>query len=770
MRLRRLARGILPVALLVAAFFAGCGTDVPLAPEDGGNPLDGTTADTATNDAAREAATEDVRVADATGDVADALAPTRAPFGLDTRPPNPTCKAPVRPAPASPASVHLRPVFSGITLDSPMVLTQIPGDNARIFVAQRGGTVVSFAATNPTSKTVVATMPGPVDVVSEGGLLGMAFHPKFAQNGFVYFSYTPGTDTTDMQSVIIRMKSTDNGLSFGNPVTILGPFNQPYPNHNGGDLHFGPDGYLYASFGDGGSGGDPLGNGQKTTGYFSKILRLDVDSAFPYAIPDGNPFKAGGGEPTTFAYGFRNPYRFAIDPVSGNVWAADVGENDWEEIDQVVAGGNYGWNTREGAHCFPPGTPTCRTAGLIDPWLEYSHAVGNCILGGPVYRGTKMPGQVGRLFAADCATAAVHSYASDPITGLPNDLEVDDPAPRPYLAGFGEDNAHEIYLLGLDSVVYALEESAGTPPSLPFPDLLSKTGCFDPADTKKPIPALFPYAPNSPFWSDGADKERYFALPDGETITVKPDGDFDFPIGSVLVKSFRVDQKLVETRLFVRHVDGDWGGYTYEWNDAQTDATLLPSNKTKTLSPGKSWYFPSRGECMSCHTQASGRSLGLEIGQLNGDFVYPSTNRISNQLATLDKLALFAQPLQSPATLPAIPSPFGSAPIDARARAYLHTNCSHCHRPTGPGGGAMDLRYPSTFSGTRTCNIAPDRGDFGVPGARLLVPGSPLTSLLSLRLRATGPGRMPPIGTKVTDTRGAQLVDDWIRSVTTCPP
>ena len=173
---------------------------------------------------------------------------------------------------------------------------------------------------------------------------------------------------------------------------------------------------------------------------------------------------------------------------------------------------------------------------------------------------------------------------------------------------------------------------------------------------------------------------------------------------------------------------------------------------------------------MACHTAAAGRSLGLEVAQLNSEFVYTSTNRLSNQLATLDRLGLFTTPLAAPSTLPSIPSPTGTATLEARARGYLHSNCANCHRPSGPGRGNMDLRFDRTFAQTTACNTAPVTGDLGVAGARLLVPGSPQTSLVSLRMRSTGPGRMPPVATRRTDTAGALLVDDWIRSVTACPP
>ena len=166
------------------------------------------------------------------------------------------------------------------------------------------------------------------------------------------------------------------------------------------------------------------------------------------------------------------------------------------------------------------------------------------------------------------------------------------------------------------------------------------------------------------------------ALPEGKAITVGASGDFDFPIGSVLVKSFSLQGKRIETRLFIRHEDGDWAGYSYEWNDAQTDAVLLPSGKTKPIGD-RTWTFPSRSDCKRCHTAAAGHTLGPELGQLNGDLVYGSTNRVANQLATLEHIQMLAAPLGKPmADLVAYPKPFGDAPVDARARAYLHANCA----------------------------------------------------------------------------------------------
>jgi len=302
-----------------------------------------------------------------------------------------------------------------------------------------------------------------------------------------------------------------------------------------------------------------------------------------------------------------------------------------------------------------------------------------------------------------------------------------------------------------------------------FPQLLSQTGCVDPADPTRPAAGLIPYDVNSPLWSDGADKARYFAIPDGKTITITADQDWDLPIGSVAMKTFAVAGKRIETRLFMRHDDGGWGGYTYEWNDDGKDATLLPAGKTRPLAGAAVWAYPSRSQCMQCHSQAAGGTIGLETAQLNRDFVYASTNRISNQLATLDHLGMFSVPLaQLPADAPRLSEPDGKDDLEARARSYLHGNCAHCHRPMGGGQGTMDLRYAQALVDTKTCNAINTQGTVGA-ASKLVAPGAPDASILSLRLHATDGKRMPPVGVSVTDTDGAALIDEWISSLTACP-
>jgi mono/diheme cytochrome c family protein len=232
----------------------------------------------------------------------------------------------------------------------------------------------------------------------------------------------------------------------------------------------------------------------------------------------------------------------------------------------------------------------------------------------------------------------------------------------------------------------------------------------------------------------------------------------------VLMKEFSLAGKRLETRLFMRHPDGQWAGYTYKWSDDESDAMLLPGAETQAIG-NQTWLYPSRDQCLECHTDAAGRALGPELAQLDKDFRYG--DRISNELATWDHIGLFDAPLPSPlpSPLPAIDS---SAPAEARARAYLHANCSFCHRPNGTGRGPADFRYATPFAMMGVCNADPTQGNLGVMNAKLLAPGHPESSIMSVRMHATGVNRMPPLATRVVDAAGAKAVDDWIASLTSC--
>lgn len=328
------------------------------------------------------------------------------------------------------------------------------------------------------------------------------------------------------------------------------------------------------------------------------------------------------------------------------------------------------------------------------------------------------------------------------------------------------------------------------PPSKDAPFAhLGETGCFDAANPTQMAARVLPYEVNSPLWSDGADKTRGMALPAGGKVHVLdcaaspsacPAGPSDtgrwlFPAGTVFVKSFAFDGKLVETRLLARFDDGAWVGYSYAWNEQQTDAVIVPSERTQvTFDTGLrsvNWTFPSRRDCIKCHTVEGGSVLGAETAQLNR-----SAGGV-NQLERWAELGIFDEPPAAPyqaALATPYPgqagSPAASASLEVRARSYLHANCAFCHRPEG-SGPSFDARNDVPLADTHMCNQPGEKGDQGVPGAVILAPRAPEKSLLFLRMQtvAENSGRMPSIGSVVADADGVKLVSDWIASIESCP-
>ncbi|MGC3999696.1 MAG: PQQ-dependent sugar dehydrogenase [Anaeromyxobacter sp.] len=559
---------------------------------------------------------------------------------------------------------------------------------------------------------------------------------------------------------------------------------QPYENHNGGWIGFGPDDrFLYLGLGDGGSGYDPGNRGQSLTTLLGKMLRIDVlGTGAGYRIPADNPW-AGGARctrgttpgvpcPEIWAFGLRNPWRWSFDRTLHELWVGDVGQDRWEEVDRVQRGLNYGWKLREGTHCTDGGT-SCPSPGtvlngatLVDPEVDYPHGSGggSSITGGFVYRGAAMPAYRGLYFFGDFASNRIWTHQPG-VAG--NRTEVATASGG--ISSFAEDAAGELYVVGYGNGQLFRLGLATAPPADTIPTSLLATGCVDPQDPTRPAAGLIPYRLNAPFWSDGALKERWLALPDGGAVTVGADGDWDFPSGTVLMKRFQLGGKLIETRLLMKHPDGVWAGYTYQWNEAQTDATRVQGGATRVIG-AQTWLYPSEQQCLQCHTAAAGRSLGLETAQQNGDLTYPATGRTANQLLTLSHVGVAPSLSADPATYPAYPDPLGTAgTLEQRARAYLHANCSQCHRPGGPTPTSMDFRYATPLAGTGICDVAPLNGDLGLTSARIVAPGAPGRSVLLERMKRLDATRMPPLGSAVVDEAGAQAVGSWIQALTGCP-
>ncbi len=700
--------------------------------------------------------------------------------GLSTRPDNASCVAPA--APIVDSAIVLADAYPGLPdLFLPTKLLQEPVSSPRWFVLQKNGVVQTFDPDNATALVEYLDLRSTraINSASEGGLLGMAFHPDYPSTPEIFLSFTVDHTGPSMRSVISRFILDDvNSPGPGTVEEVLIEIDQDFNNHNGGDIAFGPDGYLYIGLGDGGSGNDPNRRAQDTTNLLGAMLRIDVQgTGADYTIPADNPFagqlKCGPGVntsdcPEIYAWGLRNPWRWSFDPGTGVLWLADVGQGAWEEVSIIERGGNYGWRCREGAN-DTANAADCVGGGLIDPVTEYDHGQGNSITGGAVYRGSAIPDLDGRYVFADYGSGRFWATEPDGQGGLTNDLLLDSSI-NP--VAFAADAGGELYVVNIGGGgggrVWRLDPGSGTSNDT-IPELLSDTGCTDPADIRQPYSGLLPYDLNARFWSDGADKERYIGLPNGTTITRNADDDWEFPNGTVIVKNFRLGGDLVETRHLMRHPDGSWGGYTYEWNAAQTEATRVRGGKTVDVA-GQSWIFPSESQCLECHTAAAGVSLGPETAQFNKAFTYPSTGITANQLSTIDPVMRFTSPLPGPVeSLPSMADPTDtSADLGERARAWLHTNCASCHRPNGPTPSTMDLRYTTLLGSTNACDAVPLGGDLGIANARIIAPGDAARSVLVNRTARRDSAAMPPIGSALVDDAGLVLLTSWIDGLANC--
>lgn len=687
--------------------------------------------------------------------------------GLTTRPSNATeCVAPPTPPVAS--SIQLVTPFPNLPhLNSPLAMYMAPGDSSHWYVVQQTGQIIKFvnnAGVN-TISTFIDIDDGRLIDGGEQGLLGMAFHPDFVTNGYVYLSYT--NNTAGLVSRISRFNLDGTGQILDpDSEQIILSVAQPYSNHNGGQIAFGPDGYLYIGLGDGGSGGDPDGHGQNTNTLLGAILRIDVGdgSSGSYTIPFDNPFISSGGRPEIFAYGLRNPWRWSFDRLSGELWAGDVGQGSYEEIDIITNGGNYGWNIMEGTHCY--NSTSCNQAGLILPVAEYDHSQGYSVTGGYVYRGSDIAFLQGHYLYADYVTGRIWSLEQ---TGPSQYTSIELLDTSLSIASFAEDHTGELYVINLSGSIHKISGDSGGQ-SGQIPALLSEWGCFQNGDVTTFSNHVIPYDINALLWSDHADKGRFMAIPDGTTINVDNEGRFDLPIGSVVGKNFRLNDQIIETRLLLHHEQPyGWKGYSYEWNDTETEATLLTNAKDKDFN-GQVWHYPSQSECDSCHTTIAGFTLGPEIGQLNRSYIYPSTGVNANQLITLENINVLGTALsdaEKSTALYAIDDVAYSA--ERRARSYLHSNCAHCHQPGGPGGGNMDLRFESPLEDSRICNEAPLGDTLGLITPVIVAPGNPDTSVLVLRMEDLGQHRMPPLASSTVDTYAISVVRAWIRDISECP-
>lgn len=720
-----------------------------------------------------------------------------------------------------------------MTFMNPMCTSFPNGETNRLYVAQRAGivrVVNSLSAANPSQATFMdlatyLTNQGtPLPFADENGLLSMAFHPNYNQNGYFYL-YFSITISGQLHQRLARFQATGspgayNAATTADPATmtpLLTIYDQAI-NHNGGDLAFGSDGYLYLSLGDEGGGGDSFNNARFINkDFWGQMLRLDVDNdpanltpnahsqpgPFPsavhagtYKVPADNPFIGFTSwhnltiTPSTvrteiFATGLRNPFRFTIDPPTGRIFLGDVGQQNWEEVDIIIKGGDYGWSWREGLHDFvgepAPTTPPGTGFNPVDPIFEYvsDNAAGGIIYGasvcgGIVYRGNQLTELQGKYIFCDIfGGGGIIAALSETSPGVWTAQQL---TTRPQIVDFGTDPRNgEPLLCGLGGTIYKLTRS-GTSGTAP-PATLSATGAFSNLSTLTPNTGIISYEPNVNFWSDYAIKSRWFSIKNTtDTVTFSSTGNWTFPTGMVWIKHFDFEttrgspatKRRLETRFLVKTTNEVYG-LSYKWRADQTDADLVAeSGLTEVIpssSPSQTWRYPSRGECITCHSQVGGHALSFNTPQVNRTHDYGAG--MQNQIQALSDAGYFSAPVGEVNSLPAFAAASDTTQsLEWRVRSYLAVNCVQCHQPGGASQGSWDARFTTKTDAANLINglLINDGGD---TANRFAVPGDAVHSMLLKRQQGNGVARMPPLGTNERDLVNEQLVTDWIASLTT---
>lgn len=663
--------------------------------------------------------------------------------------------------------------FPKLQFAEPIELVPYPGSK-RLAVAELKGKIHTFindqgAAGTELFADLKKTHP------DLSNLYGLAFHPGFATNREVFICYVL-KDGDPNGSRVSRFKARPVEppvLDLDSEevlLTFLGG------GHNGGSIHFGNDGYLYISTGDG-RGPDPpddLNTGQDNSDLLSSILRIDVNrrqSGLNYAIPADNPLVGKPGlRGEVWAYGLRNPWRMSFDRETGDLWVGDVGWELWEMIYRVQKGGNYGWSVVEGKQSIKPGGQVGPTP-ILPPAAIHPHSEAASITGGYVYRGRKLDALRGAYIYADWETGKIWALRrQEGQSAVP--VEITDTSFK--IVAFGEDADRELYFL--DSAGGSIQQLVKNPqvgkPS-DFPVKLSETGLFSTLSTAQPAPGLAAFEPASPLWRDGASASRWIGIPGDGKIRVK-DGAWIPAKDSVWAKTYTLETldrngrpgtQKIETQ--VLHFNGDsWGAYSYRWNDEQNDAILVDNNGAEARfriadpdvlggATDLTWRFHARAECLRCHNPWCGTLLGFNPAQLSGNGV-------------LEKLAAAGwfdgKPEMNPLVRLTNPANSASNP-ELAARSYLHANCSHCHREHAGGSVMvfMNAEFPLERSGL--IDGRPTQGTFGLPDARVIAPGDPLRSVLLYRMAKIGKGHMPYLGTTRVDPTGLRVLGDWIERI-----
>jgi putative heme-binding domain-containing protein len=697
----------------------------------------------------------------------------------------------LRGQPVPPEPYRIESKFPKLKFQKPTSVEQLPGTQ-RLLVTEMGGRVYTIPrdsqVTTPDLAFDLVTLL-PADAPRKSvSLFDAEPHPQFAQNRQIFLCYVhPGDGGHTRVSRFTLDASQSPRLVSGSEQVII---TWPSGGHNAGCLEFGKDGYLYASTGDG-SGPNPpdgLTTGQTVDDLLGAVLRIDVDHASngrQYSVPADNPFvELAGARPEIWSYGLRNPFKFGVDPKTGDVFVADNGWETWEMIHKLSRGSNCGWPVMEGRVALRSEVAVGPTP-IVPPVKDHPHTEANSVIGGPVYRGSKLPQLDGAFVYGDYITGTLWairpdregSYTCD--TLLDTDLRI---------VGFTQTTDGEMLVLDYDFTgqIYELLPSNVEDLSASFPRRLSETGLFASVERLEPAPGVVPYSVRAARWDDGASAKRWIAIPGDATVRLAsvPDGEPSFPEGTVLVKHLEwpvgAGQPAIRLETQLLHLErGVWRPYSYLWDELNRDATLVDSTgAARTLPaipaangvaaiPERTWHVNATNECKLCHNAGPKFVLGFTLAQLDRpDGVSSSSSPTSSQLARLTSQRVIAGAESLAASDPArlVDPHDATQSLDDRARSYLHANCAMCHHPGGNAIVSFYLRRDLPFDKLNT-NKGTGIGTFGMRDAKLIVPGDPYRSVLMYRMSKLGYARMPYIGSRVVDGQGVALIDQWIRSL-----
>jgi putative heme-binding domain-containing protein len=689
-------------------------------------------------------------------------------------------------------------VFADLRFSQALELATVPGSD-RLIIVERRGKISSFSTGGNSAQADeildLLTLYPRLD-----NAYGVVLHPRFRETRQIFVCYALPEGQLD-GSRVSRFTLTSLEPLRADPASEEIILTWRAGGHNGGSLRFGPDGCLYISTGDAGPAAPPdiYNTGQDTSDLESSILRIDVDHRDPgknYRIPPDNPWakatesaeaaspitKAPAIRPELWAYGLRNPWKMSFDPATGNLWCGDIGWELWEMVHLIKRGGNYGWSAYESSQPIKPDLANS-LAPISKPIVAHPHAEAASITGGFVYRGKQFPELAHAYIYGDFITGKIWAlwYDGQQIT------RHEEIADTPHsLVTFGETDDGELYYLhyAMQTSIHRLVRNPQATPASRFPRQLSATGLFADVARQRPAPGVVPFSISSPMWEDGATATRLIALRDTSSLTTtvtvhrdrksndtKANYSTTWPKHAVLVRTITRGQlsltpaeqsKPVETQ--VLHYDGEtWNAYSYRWNDAGTDAELVPAEggdvtlrvPADPRAPGSrtrdyTWRFQSRSECLRCHNTWQNGALAFTPTQLRG----AGTRQIN---ALIDGGIVDANFFEQ--TRVGAETTVGE---NRSARALLQANCAHCHSANAGGAVSIFLNQELLTAQMNIVDVSPQQGGLGLKQPKIVEAGNPWNSVLAVRMAKLHSGHMPLIGAHETDVEGLKVIEDWI--------